>query len=293
MYHTSILIMADRTLSGSIPFQVEWTLYGTGPAIVDAFKTGEIDLAYIGLPPAVIGISQGVKIRCIAGGHIEGTVVASTREARGIDEGGTLREVLGQFRRVGVPGRGSIHDLIIRDLIDRFSLDTEVVNLPWADMVLEAFVRGEVDAVCGTPALAAGVEVYGGGRVVCPPDTFWPNNPSYGILVREGLLRERQILRSFLLVHEAASEFLRTRTEEAADRIARFVGLVERDFVYRTLSISPHYCAAITEEYMRCTMTMAQRLLQLGYIERIPEAEEVFDLTIIKEVHPGEAHYRC
>ncbi len=33
----------------------EWKLFGTGPAIVDAFKKRELDMAYIGLPPAIIG----------------------------------------------------------------------------------------------------------------------------------------------------------------------------------------------------------------------------------------------
>jgi NitT/TauT family transport system substrate-binding protein len=75
-YHTAIILMANEDTDARLGCRIEWRLFGTGPAIVNAFEKGDIDLAYIGLPPAIIGIERGVNIICIAGGHIEGTVIA-------------------------------------------------------------------------------------------------------------------------------------------------------------------------------------------------------------------------
>ncbi|HYQ47831.1 MAG TPA: hypothetical protein VEP69_02085, partial [Thermodesulfovibrionales bacterium] len=64
-YHTAMLIMADKTLCEGIDAEIDWKLFGTGPAIVNSFEKKEIDLAYVGLPPAIIGIERGVPIVCI------------------------------------------------------------------------------------------------------------------------------------------------------------------------------------------------------------------------------------
>ncbi len=115
LYHTSVLMMAHEELTRDIKAELQWRLYGTGPAIVEGFRKEEIDMAYIGLPPAIVGITKGVRIKCIAGGHIEGTVIASSADKKGFPEVKSLKEILSQSRRIGVPGKGSIHDLILKD----------------------------------------------------------------------------------------------------------------------------------------------------------------------------------
>jgi hypothetical protein len=55
--------------------------------------------------------------------------------------------------------------------------------------------------------------------------------------------------------------------------------------------MSPKYCAALTPGYIDCTMRFAAAMHALGYIDRIPETEEVFDTSFINKTHgPGE-HY--
>lgn len=293
LYHTSIVMMARKELLQGFSSEVQWRLFGTGPAIIEALSRNELDMAYIGLPPAIIGISNGLKIRCISGGHIEGTVIAAHTGAAGFPETGDLGEILSQFGAIGVPGRGSIHDLILMDAINRYKVTVNVKNLPWADEVLEAFVRGEVDAVIGTPALAQAVIDYAAGRIVYPPYLLWPDNPSYGIVVKEDLLYEnRDILLEFLIRHEGASGVLRMERRGISEEIAGLIGMVEEDFVYNTLNISPRYCAALTNGYIGCTMGLAERLKELGYIESAVKEDDIFDPSLIRETHPEPDHYK-
>jgi len=67
-YHTAILLMARKDIISRLGADAEWTLMGTGPAIMKAFGKGELDLAYIGLPPAIIAMEQGSPVVCVAGG---------------------------------------------------------------------------------------------------------------------------------------------------------------------------------------------------------------------------------
>jgi len=50
LYHTSF-ILKNRPSDYLENYPLHWTLYSTGPAIMEVFRRGEIDMGYIGLPP--------------------------------------------------------------------------------------------------------------------------------------------------------------------------------------------------------------------------------------------------
>jgi NitT/TauT family transport system substrate-binding protein len=295
-YHTAILLMADGGTEKRLDARIEWRLMGTGPAIVQAFRQGELDLAYIGLPPAIIGIDQGVNIVCVAGGHMEGTAMAGKRQWRGLPEEGDLGVVLSQFRGrvIGVPGRGSIHDVILKDCIEKQGLEREIEvrNFAWADLVTEAVVKDEVSAAVGTPALAAAIRRFADGRVLIPPSKLWPDNPSYGIAVDRNFLEKYPgVVERFLGLHEEATAFIRNQPSEAARAIADFVGIVDQELVLDAIGISPRYCAQLTEAYIASTMKFVPVLRRLGYIRSEIAEDRIFDRGMIDRIHPGKYHY--
>ncbi len=288
--------MAQRTVDARLGAEVEWKLMGTGPAIMKAFQHGELDMAYIGLPPAIIGISQGIKVVCVAGGHVEGTVMAGKARWKAFPEALDLGTVLEQFRgrKIGVPGKGSIHDVILKDCIEQQGLtrEIEIVNFPWADLVTEAVVNNEVAAAIGTPALAIAINRFANGKVLYPSSKLWPNNPSYGIVAESGFLeRERERVEKFLLLHEEATAFIRREPAKAARVIADFVSIVDEDFVLDTLRVSPKYCSKLTEGYIAATMKFMPVLKQLGYIQTEVEQDRIFFRDLIDKIHPGPDHY--
>lgn len=298
-YHTATLLLGRDDLPAALGAEINWQLFPTGPAIVEAFARGELDLAYIGLPPAIIGMQQGVDIKCIAGGHIEGTVIVGARGCKAYPkEAGTLEEVLAQFKghRVGVPGKGSIHDVILKDCLGSFGLkrDVRVTNFKWADEITESMARGEIHGAFGTPALGVAVSRYAGGRLLAPAGMLWPWNPSYGIVARGSFIREqRETALRFLALHEEASEALRLRPGEAARKIAHVVGVVDEEFVLDTLKISPRYCAQLTPQYIGCTMDFARAMKGLGYIDDVMTEDRIFDQSLIERVHPPGDHYEA
>jgi len=288
--------MANGDTDSRVGAEIEWKLMGTGPAIMKAFGRGELDMAYIGLPPAIIGIDQGIKVTCVAGGHVEGTVMAGKAQWTGFPETEDLGMILRQFRgrRIGVPGKGSIHDVILFDCIERFGLarEIEIINYPWADLVTEAVVKDDVSAAMGTPALAVAIKRFASGRVLYPPSRLWPDNPSYGIVVDTGYLeRETTTVEKFLGLHEEATEFIRRRPADAARLIADFVGIVDEHFVLDTLMLSPKYCAQLTEGYLSSTMKFVPVLKKLGYIGSEIAQEKIFSPNLIARIHPGRDHY--
>jgi len=295
-YHTAVLLMARKELTARVNADVEWKLLGTGPAIMQAFRMNELDLAYIGLPPAIIGMEQGSRVVCIAGGHMEGTVMAGKSNWLGFPETDDLGAVLGQFagKTIGVPGNGSIHDIILKDSLARYAAGRNITvrNYPWADLVTEAVVKDEVAAAFGTPALGIAIKRFAGGKILYPPAKLWPNNPSYGIVADSSFLNaHREMTEKFLIAHEEAEAILRNDPAGAAQAISDHVGIIDREFVLETLRVSPKYCAQLTGDYISSTMDFVKALRKLGYIKREPGRDEIFDLSLINKVHPAKDHY--
>ncbi len=292
VYHTSFILMGTDWLEKA-GIHANWKLFASGPDIVKAFAKEEIDLGYIGLPPAIIGIDRGIDIKCIAGGHVEGTVLVAQKKYRTLEELKDINAVLAQFEGevIGSPPRGSIHDVIINNAIREAKLDIGVKNFAWTDFVLEALADNEVEAAVGTPSLAVAASRACGAKIVIPPDALWRNNPSYGIVVRKALMQEHEVILRFLEMHEKASNFIRKRPQAAAKIVSKLVGIVDEDFVLEAYRISPKYCAALSPEFVRSTMAFVPVLHRLGYISKLLKENEIFEYSFIDSVHKEQPHY--
>ncbi len=295
MYHTAFLLrgtglLADEGLGAT------WTLFPSGPDIISAMQRGDLDLGYIGLPPVIIGIDRGLSLACIAGGHVEGTVMIAGAGVRTPGECGGMREFLSQFagNAIGTPPKGSIHDVIVGELLREHGIrDVTVKHYPWADFLPDALRDGEILAAAGTPALAVTARRYGSARLVVPPDRLWPFNPSYGIVVMREMLKKKDLLTRFLTAHEAACEQIRHDPRAAARVVAGTTGMTDPEFVLETYRISPKYCAALPPEYVSSTMKFVGTLRSLGYISRPVREDEIFEHSLIAAVHPGPHHYNA
>ncbi len=293
LYHTAFLLRGTHLLADE-GISATWSLFPSGPDIISAMQRGELDLAYIGLPPVIIGINRGLPLACIAGGHAEGTVMVAGPGVRALEECGGMAEFLSQLsgRSIGTPPRGSIHDVIVNELLREHGARNVVVkNYPWADFLPDALRDGEIAAAAGTPALAVTARRYGNAHIVIPPDRLWPFNPSYGIVVMREMLERTELLAGFLRAHEAACEMIRHDPRAAAKVVSETTGMVDPGFVLETYRISPKYCASLPEGYVTSTIKFVETLRSLGYISRAVREDEIFDRSLIDRVHPAPHHY--
>ena len=294
LYHTSHILKHRGCIDGELGVEAQWRLFGTGPAMIEAFARGELDLGYIGLPPAMIGISRGAPLKCIAGGHVEGTVLVGPADMgtaqNADDSGGILAQFAG--KKIGAPSRGSIHDIIIRHLLHKNGVaGASVVNYPWPDLMPQAIADGEIAAAVGTPPLAAVAQAWYGHSIIIPPRLLWPFNPSCGIVVHAAMLNEQSFLGGFIGLHEQACNCIREQPGEAARILSQAVKVVDAEFVQKVFAISPHYCAALPPPYRVATMAFVPVLRELGYIDRELSEQEIFDLSFIRQVHAAPHHY--
>jgi len=293
LYHTAPLLRGT-TLLQEQGLEAAWRLFASGPDIINAMREDRVDLGYIGLPPAIIGIDRGLNLACIAGGHIEGTVIIAVDGTRSLAACRGMCEFLSQFtgRAIGTPPKGSIHDVIVTDLLREHGIDDVAVRqYAWADFLPDALASGEIAAAAGTPALGVTARHFGNADIVVPPNRLWPFNPSYGIVVMRDLLSRTEMLAGFLSAHESACEMIRHDPDHCAAVVAGVVGVADQAFIREIYGVSPKYCASLPEEYVASTMKFVETLHTLGYISRLVGKTEIFDRSLIDRLHPAPHHY--
>jgi NitT/TauT family transport system substrate-binding protein len=295
-YHTSFILIGTDWIKKKMKIKADWRLFPTGPEMIKAFVKGELDIGYIGLPPAMIGIDKGLAIKCIAGGHMEGTVFTAKKKYKTFRELGSVKKVLQQFKgkTIGTPTKGSIHDVIIRNLLEKSGLqqDITVTNFSWADQILEAMEDNEVEGGVGTPPLSVLASKLLGAKVMLPPHLMWANNPSYGIIATLDMTENSSyMLERFLLLHEEACNLIRTQPQQAAEIAAHTLGTVDRNFVLEVYAVSPKYCASLSREYVDSTLAFVPFLQKTGYIRNTLGRDDIFYTKFIEKVHMEKPHY--
>lgn len=296
-YHTNFILMESGDLEKDINRNINWILFGTGPAMVKAFKNEELDIGYMGLPPAIIGIDKGVPIKCVAGGHVEGTIMVAKKFYKTmVDLNNNMENALSQFRgkAIGVPSKGSIHDVILNYYLKKYKLleEVEVKNYQQAEFIAIDMKKGVLEGGVGTPALAVFASTILDSQIIIQPNYLWPNNPSYGIFFHLNIIKNQpQIIIKFLEHHKKASYLLRTSQSLAAEKIAKSFQIIDKNYAESVLIISPKYCVSLSEEYINTTMEFVKILHKLGYIKKDLTINDIFITKFIQKIHPEKNHY--
>ncbi len=289
--------MGNKDLNSDFNLEIQWKLFGTGPAMVKAFQNKKLDIGYMGLPPAIIGIDKGAPIMCVAGGHVEGTVMVAskTHETMG-SLNNNLSEAFSQFKghTIGVPSKGSIHDVILTFYLKKYNLldDVEVKHYKQAEFIATDIQKGILEGGVGTPALAVFASTIFDSHLIIPPEVLWKDNPSYGIFFHEDIIdKEPEIVLKFLNHNKKASLMLRESPTQAAEIISTTFDILTQNYVSAVLEISPKYCIALSEGYVKSTMEFVRVLKDLGYIRKELGINDIFNFKFIQEVHPESEHY--
>jgi NitT/TauT family transport system substrate-binding protein len=296
-YHSNFILMQDDDLKTQLNIEIDWKMFRTGPEMVAAFKNNELDIGYMGLPPAIIGIEQGVRIKCVAGGHVEGTIMCAKKKYKDdIQLDNDLFKVLSQFKRsaIGVPAKGSIHDVILNFFIEKYNLQDviEVINYQEPELIALDMKKNILEGGVGTPCLAVFAATLLESRLIIRADNLWDNNPSYGVFFCEDLIKKHpNYVLGFLTLHKKSATLIRQSPDVAAKMIANTVEMATEEYIKQALRISPKYCIAISNGYVKSTMEFVDALHRLGYIKRNLNIEDIFDFRFVEKIHPENHHY--
>lgn len=254
---------------------------------MEAFASGQLDIALLGIAPSAIWQGQGVSLKVVAAANGGGHVLL-TRTDSGINN---LQQLKG--RKVATPKPGTVTDTLFRTHIVKeiAQLDPEkdiqiIPNVAPADMPTALFVTREVDAAITWEPYASEAEMkFKNAKVLYDSAAEWRKAyPGSGQLYPVNVVIARQSfidahpseLRKFLAAYAQAIKFINGNPDEAnkiiADDLQLDTAVVAsaRHRIDYTWHVDPD-----------ATLKTLEWSKQAGYLKEIPTAAKLFDLSYL------------
>jgi NitT/TauT family transport system substrate-binding protein len=263
-----------------------------GPAIVQAYGGGELDLAMFGIVPSMIVIDRGIPAKVTAANIKEPMAIMAHEdlqalwEDHGADAFSVWREEKGRTFRFGTFPQGSVPDVLLRFWLQEEGVDTsqvDIVEINGANAVWQAIANGEIDGSSimepvPTRAEAAGSPV----GVFRLASEVMPGQPAAVTLMSDDV-RDSAVATQFLEQHVRATEFIQNNPERTADIVEDGIGM-SADQALSALQGPLSNFVTDPREIENGTQIFSEFAAQNGQIESPLSVDEIFDYGVYENV---------
>lgn len=268
--------------------------FQNGPAMVQALMSGQLDVAYFGIGPAMVSRGNGADIKVVASNIVEQiSFVALPDLARHMDEGDALAgfeaftEAEGRRPRISTFPVGSVPQTVLQYwLREQLGADPDVIETIYqgASQVQQSLLTGAVDgAAILEPVVSTTLARVEGAEVVASGSEMFPDQPGAVLAVREGAIADhRDAVVALVAAHVRATELLRTDPAAAAPMVGAYVGGGRLDpaIIEEAIVRSRDGFVADPDRIVAGTRAMYDFQSDLGTLAREVDLDALFDLTI-------------
>jgi NitT/TauT family transport system substrate-binding protein len=227
-------VMESEGYFESVDATVEGSEFTDGPAIIQAYGGGELDVAMFGIVPSMIVIDRGIPAKVTAANIEEPMAIMAHEELQamwgehGADAFSVWQEERGRTFRFGTFPQGSVPDVLLRYWLEQEGVDTsavDIVEINGANAVWQAIANGEVDGASimepvPTRAAQEGVAV----QTFRTAGAVMPGQPAAVTLMSDEV-RDTPVATQFLDAHVRATEFIRENPAATADIVESSIGM--------------------------------------------------------------------
>jgi NitT/TauT family transport system substrate-binding protein len=197
--------------------------FNSGVELMSAFSAGELDVAYVGVAPAVTFVAQNMAdVKIVAAVNAEGSALVARSGVEGEDPAAL------KGRTVAVPGFSTVQDMLLGLALRKAGLeraDVNTVSLQPRDMV-SALREFRIDAFLAPEPYPSMAVQEKAGRVLVNSGGIWPGHPCCVVVVdSDFLLRNPDTVRRVVAAHVKATDYIKNNSLEATDMARLFSGL--------------------------------------------------------------------
>lgn len=266
--------------------------FASGPAMVDALAMGALDVAYIGIGPAMLARARGVDVKVVAANVMEqvalvarGPLAAPTEETPS-DRFRRVRAAENRPVRIATLPRGSVPDTVLRYYLEEVAhIDPADVQIIGAgeDEVQRLVLAGSVDgASIVEPILSFVLEHDRSARIIARPHEMMPNHPGAVVLATsEIIVQNREAIAKLVALHIRAAEFARAYPERATNDIVEYLGrgLVDPAIILKALTSDATQLIADPRSIVAATHLLQDFEQRLGSPAATVDVDALFDFS--------------
>ncbi len=281
-------VMEQEGYYENVPVDVTIERFSSGPNVVKAFASGDVDAALFGITPAMVLVDKGTDAGILAANSKNGFKIMATTELVDLyDQEGTdtferFEQENGRKIRFGAPPDGSVPDIVLRywtqEHLDIGEMDS-VINkskVPPSKAV-QTVQSGDIDATIIQEPFATIIDQDDDFGELAWSGAILENHPVTVLFANQQVIDDNDVSQSLVEQHTAATEFTADSPDAAAADAASVIGSgVSEDLATAAMDSQasdfisdPH---AITDQ----TATMGEFVANVGNIEEPIATENLF-----------------
>lgn len=200
--------------------------FASGPPQMEAFKTGQHDVAYVGAAPPLSLLSKGFEAKIVAVANTEGSAIIARPDVSYNGPKSLEGKSIMTFQQ------GSIQHTVLMKWLMENNVDISKVDIkPGGPAEIREALRAKaIDfgfAPDPTPLVA---EIEGYGKIVVQSSELSPNHPCCVVLMSEDFIKKNEeVAAKFLALHIIASEYAKDpkNKEEIKRILIKWLGINE------------------------------------------------------------------
>jgi NitT/TauT family transport system substrate-binding protein len=275
--HSAALLFAkyNKTYENN-GLNVKTVQISTGSSIVDAVASGDVDIGYVGITPAMQGISKGVPIKVVGAVNMVGSGIVVQPNST-ITSPADLKD-----KKIATPGVSSIQQVLLLYELQKYNITQKDVDLISMNVfnIPSALAAKKVDAYISYEPFVAIAPYRGVGQVLMYSDDILEDHPCCVIIAREDFIEQNpQELNTFLQIHKNSTEYVNTHLNETANILTQelttnpeveMMSLQHIRFVY-----------SVDEGFQDNVLRFMNIEINMGYLKSNLTANQIFDTQFL------------
>jgi len=269
--------------------KIDWKLFNAGPAEIEAFFAGAIDIGYIGPGPAINGYAKSKgDIQIIAGATDAGAIFVSKKGL--IIK--NLKDLSG--KKIAVPQFGNTQDLTLRNILSANGLKdktkggtVEVRQAANAD-ILTLLQKGDIDAALVPEPWGSRLIKEAKANVILDfKDVFRDGNYTTAVVVvRTKFLKDHpQIVENFIKNHVETTEYIIKNQDKAKEIVNNQITELTKKGISKDVLDAAFNRLTITNNPEKdSVLDFVKSSVKEGFLKTEPDTKDLFNLTILNKV---------
>lgn len=275
-----------------------------GPAIVQAYAAGELDVAWVGINPALVLAARGVPIKVVAANVVNALTVLANDEFAAIWEENPTAEAFALYEeqtghplRVATLAQGSTPDTVLRLWLGQLGLTVEDIELSslGLDQVQAALAANRVDAsLIMEPVISLSAEQGWGFQAIVFGDEILEQQPGATLVVSQDLIDNNpELVTQLVDIHIRATIYANSDLDEAARIASEGIGEEILSVEVARVATESRAINWISDPnlILESTQIYNEFQVELGVFEEPVPQENLFDTSFYEAIIEANPDY--
>lgn len=270
-HHAALFIADAQNQYEKQNITVELVQFNNGGDLMVAIASGDLDMGYVGITPALSSIANGVPSKVVSSVQSEGSGIV-------VDSSSNISSISDlKGKSIATPGESSIQYLLLLYALEKEGLTKDDVSISSMKVVsmIDALKTHNIDGLISyEPYVTMSVE-QGIGKEIASSNDILAGHPCCVIVAREDFINSNSDdLNKILAIHENSTEFINSNPDEAAKLLPS--DIVADSEIEKIAMSNITFTHGLDEEYINNVLNFMNIEVDMGFLKEALDENQIF-----------------